>query len=141
MPVEFLEAPRWVAVESLHESLALAAGRRILSSLGHCETATRLVFLTRMAHPDMVVAGGCMKLKVSVCFDSTRPHSQRHGEKLLDDVLGKLTKAEARKALVAEVVSTSKLAAAKELQFVLATAKACWVALSSSCVYCCCDPL
>ena len=105
--------------------LTLTSGKRVLSSLGHCETATRLILLSRTAHPGMVVAGRCMKLKVMVYFDNTRPHSQRHGEKLLEEMLAQLKMAEAKKALVAEGASASKLAGANELHFITASAKDC----------------
>ena len=57
-------------------------GKRLLTGICHAATASRVVILTRAAHPGLLVAGRMLRLQVNAFFDSTKIHSQRHGERV-----------------------------------------------------------
>ena len=47
-------------------------GKRLLTGICHAATASRVVVMTRTAHPGLLVAGRMLRLRVHAFFDSTR---------------------------------------------------------------------
>jgi len=56
-------------------------GKRLLTGICHAATASRVIILTRTAHPGLLVAGRMLRLRVHAFFDSTKIHSQKNGER------------------------------------------------------------
>lgn len=79
----------------------VAQGARILQQMLHSETATRLVLLTRSAHPGLLVAARTVKLR-SLGYYEVPPHNFAHGRALLEKMMIQLKVDEARRAVEAD---------------------------------------
>lgn len=91
-------------------------GVKIMQQLLHSETATRLILLTRTAHPGLLVAARQVKLR-AIAYVEAPDHQYKHGQHLLEQMLVRTKYPEAKAAIAAANGEHKKRARGDDLQF------------------------